>query len=366
MCQEHGTVHIPGVEAIPADAEWGGEVLPLEPVDELRILTVCDNSVDIFLLDEGPAKRLPIGGPARGGDVPLLEARALEEGKAPDAPLAQHGFSAMVEARKGATTHRVLFDTGLTPRGCVDNLRRLGADPADLEAIVCSHGHFDHTTGLSGLIEDLGSTSLPVVIHPEFWSHRRLAIPGREPFELPTTSRRALEDAGFDIVERHQPSFLFDRSVLITGEVDRTTGFEQGFPIHQARRNGTWEPDPLVLDDQALIADVAGKGLVVLTGCGHAGIINTCRYAQRLTGVDRLYAVIGGFHLNGPLFEPIIGETLDAFDQLSPDVIVPTHCTGWKATHAVARRFPDAFIQNSVGTTFHLAGDPATGAVGAT
>ena len=321
---------------------------------------MCDNTVDIFLLDEGPAKRLPIGGSVTGGAIPLLEARALAEGKAPDAPHAEHGFSVAVEVRKGATTHRLLFDTGLTPRGCVNNLRRLGVDPEDLEVIVCSHGHFDHTTGLSGLIEELGIASLPVVIHPEFWAHRRLATPGREPFELPTTSRRALDDAGFDIVEHRHPSFLFDRSVLITGEVDRTSGFEQGFPIHQARRNGTWDPDPLILDDQALIANVAGKGIVVLTGCGHAGVINTCRYAQRLTGVDRLHAVIGWFHLNGPLFEPIIGDTLEAFEQLSPDVIVPTHCTGWKATHAFAHRFPAAFIQNSVGTTFHLAADHAT------
>ena len=352
MCDDHGHVHVPRVVAMPADAEWTGEVLPLEPVDELRVLTVCDNTIDILLLDDGPAKRLSLGG--AGPAPPMVAAPALEEGKVVDAPLAQHGFSVLVEARKGDAVHRLLFDTGLTPRGCVDNLRRLGRDPGDIEVVVCSHGHFDHTTGLSGLIDELGSTNLPVVIHPEFWTHRRLAIPGAEPFELPTTSRRALEDAGFDIVENRRPSFLFDRSVLITGEVDRTTGFEQGFLIHEARRNGSWQPDPLILDDQALIADVAGRGLVVVTGCGHAGVVNTCRYAQRLTGVDRLHAVIGGFHLNGPLFEPVIGDTLDAFEGLAPDVIVPTHCTGWRATHAFAARFPDAFIQSSVGTTFEL------------
>jgi 7,8-dihydropterin-6-yl-methyl-4-(beta-D-ribofuranosyl)aminobenzene 5'-phosphate synthase len=106
-----------------------------------------------------------------------------------------------------------------------------------------------------------------------------------------------------------------------------------------------------------LIANVAGKGLVVLTGCGHAGIVNICRYAQRLTGETRLHAVIGGFHLNGPLFEPIIPATLDALDELAPDVIVPAHCTGWRAVHAIAARFPQRFIQNSVGTTFHLAAE---------
>ena len=248
----------------------------------------------------------------------MLEAPTIVGGKAADVPLAQHGFSALVEIRKGGRVRRLLFDTGITPDGCAGNLRRLGQDPAGIEAIVCSHGHFDHTTGLSGLIGQLGRANLPVLIHPEAWARRRLAIPGGEPFELPTTSRRALEDAGFGIIEQRQPSFLYDRSVLITGEVDRVTGFEKGFPIHQAWRGQSWEPDPLILDDQALIAHVAGRGLVVLTGCGHAGVINICRYAQRLTGVENLYAVIGGFHIAGPLFEPVIGETVSALEQLAP------------------------------------------------
>ena len=351
MCDTDDRAEVIAAESLPASLEWTGEVLPLEPVDELSVLTICDNTVDILLPDQGPAKRLPLAGMARL--APPLEAPTLLGGTAADVPLAQHGFSALVEVRKGSRVRRLLFDTGMTPDGCAGNLRRLGQDPADIEAIICSHGHFDHTTGLSGLIGQLGRANLPVLIHPEAWARRRLAIPG-EPFELPTTSRSALEDAGFGIIEQRQPSFLYDRSVLITGEVDRVTGFEKGFAIHQAWRGGRWEPDPLILDDQALIAHVAGRGLVVLTGCGHAGVINICRYAQRLTGVDTLHAVIGGFHLAGPLFEPVIGDTVSALEELAPEVIVPAHCTGWKATHAIARRLPGAFIQNSVGTTFHL------------
>ena len=351
MCDSHGDAHVPSVEAIPADADWRGEVLALEPVDAVAVVAVCDNSVDMLLPDQGPARRL-----SRGERTPYVEAPTLLEGKVPDAPAVQHGFSVLVEVRKGDAVHRLLFDTGVTPDACVDNLTRFGYDPGDVEVVVCSHGHFDHTTGLSGLIDRLGRTNLPVIIHPDFWTRRRIAIPGSEPWELPTTSRRALEGAGFDIVENRQPSFLFERSVLITGEVDRTSGFERGFAIHQAHRDGGWEPDPLILDDQALIANVAGKGLVVITGCGHAGIVNICRYAQRLTGVERLHAVLGGFHLGGMLFEPIIGPTVDALADLAPDVLVPSHCTGWKATHAIAARLPDAFIQNSVGTTFQLVG----------
>jgi 7,8-dihydropterin-6-yl-methyl-4-(beta-D-ribofuranosyl)aminobenzene 5'-phosphate synthase len=354
MCSDFSPPPVARFEPGQAPLEWPGEQLQLEPVDELSVTVVCDNSVDMLLVDEGPAQRLGFGG-ALAGRVPAVPAASLREGRAPDGPVAEHGFSTLVEVRRGPTVRQLLFDTGVTPNGCVENLRRLGKDPTDIEVIVCSHGHFDHTTGLSGLINRLGGTNLPVLIHPEFWARRRIAVPGLEPFELPTTSRSALVDAGFDIVENRHPSFLFDRCVLITGEVDRTTAFETGFAIHEANRAGKWEPDPLILDDQALIAHVRGKGLVVVTGCGHAGIINICRYAQRLTGVGDVHAVIGGFHLNGLLFEPIIAETVAALGELGADVVVPAHCTGWKATHTIARRLPDAFIQSSVGTTFRLA-----------
>ena len=117
--------------------------------------------------------------------------------------------------------------------------------------------------------------------------------------------------------------------MLITGEVDRTTEFERGMPNHEAWRGGRWEPDPLIVDEQALVVHVRGRGLVVLTGCGHAGAVNIARHAMRLTGVDRLHALLGGFHLTGPAFEPVIEPTVNAFRELAPDVVVPAHCTGW-------------------------------------
>jgi len=133
----------------------------------------------------------------------------------------------------------------------------------------------------------------------------------RDRVELPTTSATALREAGFDIIENQQPSFLLDRSVLITGEVPRVSGYEPGFPIQQAWIGEVWQPDPLVLDDQALIVNVRGKGLIVISGCGHAGMVNISRYARRLTGEQPLHALLGGFHLNGPLFEPLIPRVLD-------------------------------------------------------
>ena len=125
-------------------------------------------------------------------------------------------------------------------------------------------------------------------------------------------------------------------------------------PSHQAERDGRWEPDPLILDDQALVANVRGKGLVVLTGCGHSGIVNILRYAQKLTGQERIHAVVGGFHLSGPLFEKVVAPTCQALEEFSVDHLVPSHCTGWRATHEIAARFPEAFIQNSVGTRFEF------------
>ena len=325
-------------------------LVPLEPVDSVHITTLVDNAGDMLLPDQGPAKRPGLGDTT----VPRLPAAFLEGGEAIDAPLAEHGFSALITIRKNGSERQVLFDAGLTPDGLSENMRRLSVSPKGIEAIVLSHGHFDHTTGLDGLVRTLGRTNLPVIIHPEFWSRRRISIPGREPFELPSTSKSALRGAGFEIIEERQPSFLLDGSLLITGEVDRSTEFEKGFPAHQAFRDEEWQPDPLILDDQAAVLNVRDKGLVVLTGCGHSGIVNIVRYARKLTGVEQVYAVIGGFHLNGPLFEPIIPATCEALAGLAPQVIVPAHCTGWRAVHALAASFPEAFIQNSVGTRYEL------------
>ena len=118
-------------------------------------------------------------------------------------------------------------------------------------------------------------------------------------------------------------------------------------------------PTPLILDDQALVATIRGHGLVVLTSCGHSGVIRFLRYVRKLTGEDRIHVVLGGLHLSGRAFEPIIGPTCDALGDFSPEFLVPAHCTGWRATHALASRFPEAFIQNSVGTRFKFAATTA-------
>lgn len=323
--------------------------IPLEPVDSLTITTLVDNVFDAFMPDQGPAQRL-----VTGSLVGTLPTATMIDRTVPDEVKAEHGLSLLLTVTRGDKSHRLLFDTGVSPDGMIANMDRLGLDARDIEAIVCSHGHFDHTAGLDGLLRRLGPTNLPVLIHPDFWNRRRVLIPGRDPREIPTTSRSALQGAGFTIIEERQPSFLFDNSVLITGEVDRTTGYEPGFPVQEAWHTDHWEPDPLVLDDQAVIINVRDKGLVVITGCGHAGIVNITRYALALTGAPQVYGVFGGFHLNGPLFEPLIDRVCADLLALQPSLIVPAHCTGWRAQHALARVFGAAYVPDCVGTRFVL------------
>jgi 7,8-dihydropterin-6-yl-methyl-4-(beta-D-ribofuranosyl)aminobenzene 5'-phosphate synthase len=326
--------------------------IPLDSVDRVEILTLVDNVLDLLLPSTNVAKRMgPTG--IEGRAMPVVEAPLLESGRAADTPVAEHGLAFLVSVTSGERRRTVLFDTGSTAGGLVHNLRALGADPAEIETIVLSHGHFDHTTGLNGLAQQLEPLP-PLVVHPDVWLRRRVAIPGREPFELPTTSREKVRAAGFEVIEQRQPCSLLDGGLLATGEIERTTEFERGLPVQQALRDAEWQPDPLLHDDQGLVAHLRGNGLVVITGCGHAGLINTLRHARKITGVDRVHAVIGGFHLGTPAFEPIIPPTVEALGEFDPQIVVPTHCTGWRATHALAAAFPDAFIQNSVGTRYVL------------
>jgi len=324
----------------------------LNPVDRVEILTVIDNVCDLLLPGTEVAKRRGPGGP-EGQPGPKVEAPLLESGETEDAPVAAHGLSFLVTVTSGTGRRSVLLDTGSTVGGLVHNLRALSVNPAEIQTIVLSHGHFDHTTGLNGLAEECPILP-PLLVHPDVWLRRRVAIPGREPFELPTTSLEKVRAAGFQVIEERQPSSLLDGDLLVTGEIERTTDFEQGLPLQQALRDGEWQPDPLTLDDQALVVHLRERGLVVITGCGHAGVVNTVRYARKLTGVDPVHAVVGGFHLGGPLFEPIIPPTVEALRELDPEVIAPTHCTGWLAIHALADAFPQAFIPGSVGTRYEL------------
>jgi len=340
---------VPGV-AVPRPAPGAAvDPIALEPVDELLVTTLVDNVYDALLVGDERTRRVPI-------NVATTAAPAFDGGRTAVGLVAEHGFGALVTVRRGGKTTTLLFDTGLSPDGMLTNADRLGVDLTAVQGVVLSHGHFDHAGGLAGLARRLGARRLPMVVHPHSWTRRRLAVPGNEPWELPTLSPRALNGEGFAVVERREPSLLVDGCVLLTGEVDRTTDFERGMPpAHQAWNGQEWAHDPLVIDDQALVVHVRGRGLVVVTGCGHAGAVNIVRHALRLTAVERLYGLIGGLHLSGPAFEPVIGPTVAALTELDPALVVPGHCTGWRAQHALAAALPGAWVQGSSGTTHRLA-----------
>ena len=322
---------------------------PLRPTRHIEVVSVCDNVTDVLLADQGPAKRFR----GRTGGGPTTPAPLLVGGVAAAPPLAQHGFSSLVRIEGDDRTWTILFDTGATPEGCVDNLDRLGIDPATIDVVVLSHGHYDHVTGLSGLASVLGPKSTPVVAHPNAFRSRRFPA-GDDHRYLPTLDREALEAAGFVVHCHEGPTLLADDRLLVTGEVERSTPFEHGLPGQQALVEGTWQADATMSDDQAMVMDLEGEGLVMMTGCGHAGVINIANHCRRVVARDRVHVVMGGFHLGGRGFEHAIAPTIDALVDLSPDVVVPTHCTGWRAIASIADALPAAFIHNSVGTTYDL------------
>lgn len=233
-------------------------------------------------------------------------------------------------------------------------MQMLGIDISDIDTIVISHFHMDHTGGLNSII-DKCKNKITLFAHPlAFIYPRYVELPDKRRIPFPhTLIKHELTKKGVNIIETRQPTPIIDGLSLITGQIERLTDFEKGMPNVLIERDGTTEKD-LILDDQALILYVRGKGLVIISGCAHSGIINTINYARKITGIDQIYAVIGGFHLSGPVFEPAIGPTISELKKLGIEVLVPMHCTGWQAVKEMAYEFPSSFILSSVGTRIIL------------
>jgi 7,8-dihydropterin-6-yl-methyl-4-(beta-D-ribofuranosyl)aminobenzene 5'-phosphate synthase len=305
----------------------------LRPVDGVEVTIVVDNYIDVLMAG------------AEGVHRYLVHDMADREQL-----VAEHGFSALVTVRSGDDRSSILYDAGLTPAALVRNLAVLDVPVKELRAIVISHGHADHHGGLEGLFRRRGARGLPLVIHPEAWRERKVVFPTGAELRLPPPSRGDLEREGLQLIEERSETLLLDDSILVSGQVERVTPFEKGFPIHYAGSNGGWEPDPMIWDDQNVITNVRDKGLVIVSGCSHAGAVNVVRNAQRLTGETRIAGFVGGLHLTGGLFETIIDDTVEALSAAQVGRLLPAHCSGWKAVHALARRMPEAFVQPAVGT----------------
>ncbi|MCK4900678.1 MAG: MBL fold metallo-hydrolase [Anaerolineales bacterium] len=312
-------------------------IAPLE-VDQASISIVMDNSFDLLMASTDVARRFPLG--PNPFEKPL--------------PMAEHGFSVLIKVKQWQNEGQVLFDAGVSRRGILYNLDALEISLSGVQAIILSHGHADHALGLPGVVDRLGTRNMPLVLHPDAYLERKLVLPNGDEIGLPAPKVADFRRENIEIVEQVGPSMVVDEMILVSGEVARTIDFERGFPIHYAKRHDHWEPDPLIMDDQCAIIHVRDKGLIVITGCGHSGIINIIRNAQAITGIQKIYAVIGGFHLTGGLFEPIIPATIAALKAIKPRYVMPGHCTGWFATHKIAQAMPEAYIPNSVGTTLIL------------
>jgi 7,8-dihydropterin-6-yl-methyl-4-(beta-D-ribofuranosyl)aminobenzene 5'-phosphate synthase len=312
--------------------------MTLREVEKVEVTCLVDNNVDVLLPNTEVARRPVL--PRDWYNQPLI---------------AEHGFCAALTLHiDGIKRRRLLLDSGLDPLAASHNADVLGFDLSNCESLISSHGHIDHAGGLLNLREKMNTVQrTPLVLHEEAFRNRLVKFQDGRTVHLPAQDRSLLTNAGYDIIEKHSPSLWIDDRVLITGEIPRTNSFEKGFPNHYSElEEGKMEADPLIKDDQAIILRVKDKGLVIITGCGHAGIINTLNYAKELTGEDRIYSVLGGMHLSGGLFEPIIPTTVGEMEKMKPNFIVPCHCSGLKAVTEIAKRMPTAFIQNSVGTTY--------------
>jgi 7,8-dihydropterin-6-yl-methyl-4-(beta-D-ribofuranosyl)aminobenzene 5'-phosphate synthase len=342
--------------------------MTLQEIDKVSVTILMDNSTDLLLTNSSHANR------------PQL---TTNEKFLLPLPIAEHGFSALVdivvhcEEKKEINNMGkkieyknnnsiFLFDAGPSEDGVIHNADIFGIDFDRIDGVILSHGHFDHFTGLANILRKISlsrrkSTGIDLFAHPEAFLKRWEVFQDGTRAQMPFLDEGHLKELGALIHKRTGITFLpsdESPSLLVTGEIPRKTSFEKGFPFQYVENQSSNErrliPDPLVRDDQAIVVNVKDKGLVILTACGHSGIVNTINYAKKVTEIDKVYAVLGGFHLpaDGGIFEEAIEPTMKELQKIDPDYIVPCHCTGWKAANRIIETMPEKYLQSSVGTTF--------------
>jgi 7,8-dihydropterin-6-yl-methyl-4-(beta-D-ribofuranosyl)aminobenzene 5'-phosphate synthase len=312
----------------------------LNEVDRIEILALEDNYINVILRDNSDIVARPPGD---------------KDGRMADPVLAEHGFSALIKTTTKKETKTMIFDFGFSRDVVVRNAGVLGVDLTDIEAAALSHGHLDHFGGLDEVAGKIAGKGVEFVVHPSAFRPNRYIF--RSPdnkVTMPSPEREKVRKAGFKIVETQGPYQLMDGDALFLGEVPRRTSFEKGAQKAFYVENGQAVRD-IIEEDTSLVMNVKGKGLVILSGCAHSGIINTVEYARETTGIKKVHVVMGGFHLSGPDFESIIDDTVKSMKEIGPDYIIPAHCTGTKAALAFEKAMPNQFILSMSGTKWTFA-----------
>jgi 7,8-dihydropterin-6-yl-methyl-4-(beta-D-ribofuranosyl)aminobenzene 5'-phosphate synthase len=302
-------------------------------LQSVTVEILVDNFFDIFE-------------PSRPG---VVERAVL--GKMPKPVLAAHGLAMLLTLTQNGHQTKILVDTANSPLSFFNNLEALEHQVEEIDALFISHGHPDHYGGLAELLARRGP-GLPVYLHQDCYFPKLLITPrGRVgPFAL---VRENLVAGGAQLHENQGPALMLDQA-LMTGTVEATTSYEKPLPGFKRIVQGQEEPDPFS-DEQALVLNVAGKGLVVIGGCCHPGIVNMTKYAQKLTGVNQVAAIIGGFHLTAG-GDDLINGTIEGLKELNPGLVLAGHCTGFKALTKMAAALPDNFMVSCVGTKVMIGG----------
>lgn len=320
----------------------------LRPVDRIEITILVDNVVD--LVPDTPRPD-------------ALKAWQWVKGKhtEPTDVFAGHGISLLVSTHIGNESYHVLYDTGPSPRLLAHNVSMLGIQLRDVSEVLMSHGHDDHFGGLLWALRRIGQIDTPVYLHPRMFVKRGRLVKTEQGEHIkemgPIPKVDEVIKSGGKPLMGTQQRLLAGNTLLASGEIPRTTTFETGIPGHRALVNGTWEDDENVIDDTFLLAVVRDKGLVVMTGCCHAGIVNTVKHATRLAGSDAIYAIVGGMHLVGRDGQSRVGPSVEFLKGVHPSLVAPAHCTGWRAVRLLAESMPDAVVNSGVGDRYTVSCD---------
>jgi 7,8-dihydropterin-6-yl-methyl-4-(beta-D-ribofuranosyl)aminobenzene 5'-phosphate synthase len=307
----------------------------LRPVDKVEIMTLQDNYIDLL---------------ARDGSAVVQRANPLNGMEIKNSVLAEHGFSALVTTTSDQTHRSLLFDFGFSEHGAAFNADALSVDLTHVEIMALSHGHPDHTGGIKEICRRIRKTDLELVAHPAaFRPSRCQKITEEFRINFPAFTHRSVGDAGAKVVETEKPLALLDGVALFLGEIPRQTPFEQVPASFCFMQKGYLQPDRIE-DDTALVFHVKDRGLVILSGCAHSGIINTVEYARKVTGVDKVFAIMGGYHLCQADLESVVAPTVEALQRLDPVYVIPTHCTGKTAADYIQNKMTDQFLLNMSGT----------------